>query len=91
MRWGWLFLVLVVILQYRIWFDDSGVLATWKIQDQVSEMQEENDVLETRNEWLRKDVINLQNANDVVDEKAREDLGLIQKDESFYLFVDEEK
>ena len=89
MRWGWLFLVLVLILQYRIWFDDSGVLATWKIQEQVSVKQEENKVLETRNDWLRKDVINLQTANDVVEEKAREDLGLIQKDESFYLFVDE--
>jgi len=89
MRWGWLFLVLVLILQYRIWFDDSGVLATWKIQEQVSVKQEENKVLETRNEWLRKDVVNLQTTNDVVEEKAREDLGLIQKDESFYLFVDE--
>lgn len=91
MRWGWFFLLLVMVLQYRIWFDDAGLVATWQMQQQVKAMQQDNRSLGERNENLRHDVINLQNANDVIAEKAREDLGLIEQDESFYLFVDEDK
>jgi cell division protein FtsB len=91
MRWTGLFLLLILILQYRIWFDDTGVVATTHLKHKVQSMKENNNVLKSRNEWLRKDVHNLQTKNDVLEEKAREDLGLVKKSERFYLFLDATK
>jgi cell division protein FtsB len=57
--------LLILVLQYRLWFDDTGVVASWQLQ-----------------------VDDLNHSDELIEEKAREDLGFIGKDESFYLILD---
>jgi cell division protein FtsB len=81
-------ILLIVILQYRFWFDDTGVIASWQLQQQMSELDQDIAAQQVRNDWLRAEVDDLHHSDDLIEEKAREDLGFIGKDESFYIILD---
>ena len=81
-------ILLILILQYRFWFDDTGVIASWQLQQQMSELERDIAAQQVRNDWLRAEVDDLHQSDELIEEKAREDLGLIGKDESFFLILD---
>lgn len=81
-------LLLIAVLQYRFWFDDTGVVASWKLQDQMEALDQDIAAQQVRNDWLKAEVDDLRVSDDLIEEKAREDLGFIGKDESFYLILD---
>lgn len=91
MRWL-LYLVvplfLALILLYRIGFDDTGLVASWRLEQQIESLSADVDAQQLRNDWLSAEVINLQNSDELIEEKAREDLGFIKQNESFYLILD---
>jgi cell division protein FtsB len=93
MAWKWILsltvpILFIFVLQYRFWFDDTGMLASWKLQQQVTELEQDISAQKVRNDWLKAEVDDLRAGNDLIEEKAREDLGFIGKDESFYLILD---
>jgi cell division protein FtsB len=81
---------LILILQYRFWFDDTGMLASWQLQEQMIELEQDIAAQQVRNDWIKAEVDDLRKSDDLIEEKAREDLGFIGKDESFYLILDKE-
>ncbi|NRA23272.1 MAG: septum formation initiator family protein [Oleispira sp.] len=81
-------ILLILILQYRFWFDDTGVIVSWQLQQQMSELERDIAAQQVRNDWLRAEVDDLHQSDELIEEKAREDLGLIGKDESFFLILD---
>ena len=81
-------ILLILVLQYRFWFDDTGMLASWQLQGQMSELEQDIAAQQVRNDWLKAEVDDLRKSDDLIEEKAREDLGFIGKDESFYLILD---
>lgn len=83
-------ILLILILQYRFWFDDTGIVATWQLQDQMLELDQDIAAQRIRNDGLQVEVTDLRHSDELIEEKAREDLGLIGKDETFYLMLDEE-
>ena len=94
MAWKWIIslsapVLLILLLQYRFWFDDTGMLASWQLQQQMSELEQDITAQQARNDWLKAEVDDLRSSNNLIEEKAREDLGFIGKDESFYLILDE--
>ena len=82
-------ILLILILQYRFWFDDTGVVATWQLQDQMLELDHDIAAQRIRNDGLQVEVTDLRHSDELIEEKAREDLGLIGKDETFYLMLDD--
>lgn len=84
-------LILLVVVQYRIWFDDSGVISTRALDMQVERLKEDIQVQQTKNEQLLREVEDLRQGSAVLEEKAREDLGLIKKGETLILFVEPEQ
>ncbi|MDK2778519.1 MAG: septum formation initiator family protein [Pseudomonadota bacterium] len=82
--------LLLLILQYRIWFDDSGVIATRALQQKITRLHEDNEVQQSENDALLAEVGDLRSGTSLLEEKAREELGLIRKGETFILFVDPE-
>lgn len=95
MAWKWILsltvpILFIFVLQYRFWFDDTGMLASWKLQQQVTELEQDISAQKVRNDWLKAEVDDLRAGNDLIEEKAREDLGFIGKDESFYLILDKQ-
>ena len=74
-------------LQAELWFSDGGYRKTMKLREAVAEQETRNDSLRGRNSWLDAEVINLKHGRDAAEERARTDLGMIGKQETFYQVV----
>ena len=77
-------LVLVLALQYRLWVSDGGMREVWRLRDEVALQQTENEKLKERNRTLVAEVQDLKQGKTAIEERARTDLGMVGKDESFY-------
>jgi len=89
----WLTLVLVLLLlllQYRLWFGDGSVQAFWALREEAHETRAELLRLRGRNQALEAEVADLKSGLDAIEERARTDLGMIDEDETFYQFVREQ-
>ena len=92
MRWAFLAsgALIIAALQYRYWFGDSGYFARQALDVEVQRARRQNDQLEERNRRLAAEVRALKNGHDAVEARARTDLGMIGKDETFYFVVEDE-
>jgi cell division protein FtsB len=83
-----LFLMLV-LLQYRLWVADEGSLAELhRLEQEIARQEALNATLRARNAQLEQDVIELQQGLETVEERAREDLGMIREGETYYQVVE---
>lgn len=76
------------MLQYRLWFSDTGVIRLWQTQQQIEAQQRENQGIYQRNRILEAEVVELQNGLDTIEELARSQLGMVKQGEVFYLLAD---
>ena len=84
MRWPTIILtVLLVVLQYPLWFGKGGWLRVWEVDRQLQEQRELNQKLEQRNAALEAEVRDLKTGLDAVEERARFELGLVKEGEVF--------
>jgi cell division protein FtsB len=88
MRWLLLTLLLLLgVLQYRLWFADGSLAEQHRLQLQVEEKTRINSELQARNAILEREVLELQSGNKGVEQRAREQLGLVREGETFYQIV----
>ena len=83
-----LLVLLLVYLQYRLWFDDGSLQDAWELHQDVEMQRHENVELRERNAALEAEVTDLQQGLDAIEEHAREDLGMVKKGETFYQVVE---
>ncbi len=76
--------VLIAALQYPLWFGKGGWMRVWEIDRQVQQQRAGNDKLRQRNAALEAEVRDLKNGYDAIEERARNELGMTRKDETFY-------
>lgn len=81
-------MLLLAYLQYKLWVADGRVQELWTLEQRVEDLRSENKTLRERNVSLQAEVENLKHGVDVIEEKARQDLGLVGKDETFIQFVE---
>jgi cell division protein FtsB len=82
-------LVLLIILQYRFWFANGGVVDMMRLKKQLTAATQENDQLKKRNQKLTQQVQHLQNNQLAVESRARHELGMVKQGETFYQMVNE--
>ena len=82
-----LLLILLIFLQYRLWFETGGIIDMLRVKKQLAQQVSMNDKLKKRNEKLSRQVQYLQASNDAVESRARNELGMIKKDETYYQVV----
>jgi len=88
MRWLIaLLLIVLVLLQFKLWFGEGGAADVRRLEARVAEQTEKNTALETRNAELRAEVEDLRERLEAVEERARSELGLIKEGEEFYQVV----
>ena len=75
-------------MQYRLWFGDGSLQEVWQLHREVEAQREENLQLRERNEALDAEVLDLQQGLDAIEERAREDLGMVKEGETFYQIVE---
>jgi cell division protein FtsB len=80
-------LVVVVLLQYRIWLSGDGVRELRRLEGSVATQRGENDQLVERNRQLAAEVRDLKNGMQALEERARSELGMISGNETFYQVV----
>ena len=83
-------LILLVLLQYRLWFGDGSVREVARLQGEISAQEEQNSRLRERNRTLAAEVQDLKKGTTAIEERARTDLGMVGKSETFYQVVSPE-
>ena len=78
------FAVLLLLLQYPLWFGKGGWLRAWELDRQVSAQQKINDGLKRRNAGLEAEVKDLKNGLEAIEERARFELGMVKENEVFF-------
>lgn len=81
-------LLLFCLLQYRLWFGDGNIPDVRHLQLRRDELASESQKLRERNRELEADVQDLKEGLDAVEERARQDLGMIKTDEVFIQVID---
>jgi cell division protein FtsB len=82
-------LVIVLLgLQYRLWLGDDGARSLSRLRHSVAEQTAENRDLLQRNEQLKAEVKDLKEGLSALEERARNDLGMIGAAETFYQVAD---
>ena len=83
-----LLLVLLVMLQFKLWFGDGGLRDKWQLDAAVLEQQVDNASLLLRNKVLASEVWDLKNGTEALEERARNELGLVGPDQEFFQVVE---
>lgn len=79
--------VLLVGLQYRLWFGKNSIHDYLQLQAQVEEQRAINASMEERNQVLYAEIDALRQDLDAVEERARNELGLVKQNETFYRII----
>jgi cell division protein FtsB len=84
-------LILFVGLQYRLWVGDGSLANVARLKREIQQQQVENDRLQERNRVLMLEVDALKSGLGSVEERAREDMGMIKEGETFFMVVEPEE
>lgn len=91
MKWAVVVLfTLFCLLQYRLWFGKNSVPDYISLKNEVALQVVQNANLRQRNNLLKADIQDLQIGLDAVEERARNELGLIKQGETFYRILPSE-
>jgi cell division protein FtsB len=79
--------IVIMVLQYRLWFADDGILKVLRLKHTISELQAKNDSIAKHNADLTEEINTLKQGGAAIENKARGDLGMVKKGEVFYQIV----
>jgi cell division protein FtsB len=79
---------LILAIQWPLWFGKGGWTRVWDLDRQVEAAKESNQQLAQRNAGLDAEVRDLKQGLGAVEERARNDLGMIKPDELFVQIVE---
>lgn len=79
--------LLIVLLQYPLWFGDSGWIKILSEGRRVEEQRQLNEKLRQRNAAFAAEVQDLRQGKDAIEERARSELGMIRPDEIYVRIV----
>ncbi|MFT5540906.1 MAG: cell division protein FtsB [Glaciecola sp.] len=94
MRNRWILVILIVLLgllQVRLWFGKNSIADFNIMQSEVEGLQKQNANLKQRNALLKADISDLQLGLESIEERARNELGLIKEGETFYRILPQEQ
>jgi cell division protein FtsB len=82
---------LLVIVQYHLWFGKNGLQDKHALANEVQLIEESNAELIARNQMMFSEIKDLKNGLQAVEERARNELGLIKEGETFFRIVPKEE
>ncbi len=80
-------LMCLSLLQYRLWFGKNSVSDYFSLKENVIRQQEANDMLKQRNKLLYADTDDLKLGLEAIEERARNELGMIKENETFFRLI----
>lgn len=92
MRWILIVLVMAcVAMQGQLWLAADGKQKTRHLRDAVVEQRRQNQEMRNRNQSLDAEVMNLKQGREAAEERARTDLGMIGRSETFFRVIQSDK
>ena len=89
MKWfAAVLIVLLALLQHRLWFGKNSWPDYLQLKQEIVSQTKENQTLTAKNALQYKEINDLKNGLDAVEERARNQLGLIKDGETFYRIVE---
>ena len=82
---------LIILIQYPLWLGKGGWLTVWRLENKMETEKSKNSKLETRNAALAAEVRDLKQGTEAIEERARQELGMLRPDEVFFQFAPEKK
>ena len=80
--------LLFCILQYDLWIGEGSLATVWRFQKEINAQEKENKKIRERNESLVAEVNDLKKGNSAIEERARNELGMIKKGETYIQIID---
>ncbi len=80
-------LILLVLLQHRLWFGKNSVPDYLVLKESVTRQQNANEALKQRNKLLFADTDDLKLGLEAIEERARNELGMIKENETFFRLI----
>ena len=82
------FILFVALLQYRLWHGDGGIAEITALQLRLDDLKEQVEEKKERNETLYAEVEDLRKGQEALEERARDELGMIRDGETFFQVLD---
>jgi cell division protein FtsB len=79
--------ILLVLLQYQLLFTKNGVIATYHLYKISKEQATKNIAVKKQNDNILVEIVELKKGDSAVSERARNELGMIEGDETFYRVI----
>ena len=81
--------LLFLVLQYDLWIGEGSLRTVWRLQEDITVQQKENKKIAQRNDSLLAEVNDLKKGDAAIEERARNELGMIKKGETYIQVVTE--
>ena len=82
MRWfSCLLVILLLLVHANLWWGQNGVASVRQLQAELAKQQSENESAKLRNQRLQAEVQDLKEGLEMVEEKARSELGMLKPGE----------
>ena len=85
---AWFLVILLLLLQYKLWFGGSCFQKVVQYQNRIEVLREELRQLRGKNAALQTEVDDLKNGLGAIEERARRDLGMIKENETFFQIIE---
>lgn len=79
--------VLCVFLQFKLWFSHDGFSNTAKLKTAIAQQDQLNQHFDRVNAKIKARIQSIQDDQHAIEGIARDQLGMIKKDETYYQFV----
>jgi cell division protein FtsB len=83
--------LLILLIQYPLWAGRGGWYNVFQLTSEYEAQKEINYELKKENDALRAEVNDLKKGTDAIEERAREELGMIKKGETYFQVINKAK
>jgi cell division protein FtsB len=85
-----MFIMLLLIghLQYRLWYGDASIAQIKAYQQRLEELNSQVTEKKERNQALYAEVLDLRKGQEAIEERARDELGMIKEGETFFQVIE---
>ncbi|WP_335342217.1 cell division protein FtsB [Sedimenticola hydrogenitrophicus] len=83
-----LLFAMLVVLQYRLWVGEGSLAELHLLKQEIEQQKGELRQMRRRNQALQAEVDDLKKGLEAIEERARNDLGMIRQGETFYQIIE---
>jgi len=83
-----LLIILFAALQYDLWVGKGSIVEVKQLEAAIALQTNENQRLRERNDVLQAEVLDLKKGLNAIEERARTELGMIKKNETFFHLIE---